>query len=179
LGRSWSLQALEPGGMDAAGEVAAFYEQSPVRPPPVSEGPLLVVQADGKGGPMVPPSAGTPPVRLGQGQTRTTKQEAVVTGLDTIAPYVRTPQDGVAALLQAPHLPETVCRPVPVGKARRATLDGKELAMTRLVPRVVRRDGPAIAEHVALTDGAEALQQQVVSHVPAHTLGLAIIHATE
>jgi hypothetical protein len=32
---------------------------------------------------------------------------------------------------------------------------------------------------VALTDGAEARQQQVAAHVPAYPRGLDIIHATE
>ena len=51
--------------------------------------------------------------------------------------------------------------------------------MSRLAPRVAQRDGPHIQHHVALTDGAEALQQQVVTHFPQYTLVLDIIHATE
>lgn len=51
--------------------------------------------------------------------------------------------------------------------------------MTRLVPRVTQREGPSIQDRVALTDGAEALQQHVQTHLLAHTLVLDIIHATE
>jgi hypothetical protein len=36
-----------------------------------------------------------------------------------------------------------------------------------------------MAYTVALTDGAEALQQQLMTHFPAYTLILDIIHATE
>jgi hypothetical protein len=45
-----------------------------------------VVQADGKGVPLVQPAPPRPPVRLGKGQKRGKKKEAVVTGLYTIAP---------------------------------------------------------------------------------------------
>jgi hypothetical protein len=128
---------------------------------------------------MVPPSPAAPPVRLGKGQKRGKKKEAVVTGLSTIAPYRRTPQEVVAALRQDPARPEAEPHPTPVGKELRATLEGKSVAITRLVPRVAPRKGPPIQHRVALTDGAEALQQQVVTHVLAHTPVLDIIHATE
>lgn len=85
----------------------------------------------------------------------------------------------VAAWLQDPGRPETETRPTPVGKERRATLEGKAVAMTRLVQRVTQREGSQIQHRVALTDGAEALQQQGVTDLPEHTLGLDIIHATE
>jgi len=66
-----------------------------------------------------------------------------------------------------------------VGKERRATLAGKEVALTRLAERARPREGPRIQERVALTAGAEALQQQIAAHFPRHTLVLDIIHATD
>jgi hypothetical protein len=84
----------------------------------------------------------------------------------------------VAALLDDAH-PTSAARPVPVGKELRATLEGKAVAMAHLGHRVAQHDGPHIQQRVALTDGAEALQQQLVSHVPAFTLVLDIIHAIE
>jgi hypothetical protein len=66
-----------------------------------------------------------------------------------------------------------------VEKARHATLAGKAVAMTRLVPRVTPREGPPIQDRVALTAGAEALPQHVQTHLPAQTLVLEIIHATK
>ena len=178
LGLSLSLQALETGGIEAGGDVATFYEL-PVEPPPASPADtILVVQADGKGVPMVQPPIMPPPVRLGKGQKRTKKKEAVVTALYTMAPYPRTPQEVVTALLDDEH-PTSATRPVPVRKELRATLEGKTVAMEHLVPRVAQREGPHIQHRVALTDGAEALQQQLVTHVPAFTLVLDIIHAIE
>jgi hypothetical protein len=179
LGVPLSLQALETSVVDAAEDVTAFYEL-PVEPTTLPTGStILVVQADGKGVPMVQPAADAPPLRLGKGQKRTKKKEAVVTGLYTIAPYPRTPQDVVAALLQDPDRPAAAARPAPVTKELRATRDGKAVAMTHIVQRVAQREGPHIQHRVALTDGAEALQRQLVAQLPEHTLVLDIIHVAE
>ncbi|MGH8057344.1 MAG: ISKra4 family transposase [Candidatus Entotheonellia bacterium] len=181
LGLSLSVQALETCVADDAGDVTAFYNQpaAPTTPPTV--GTILVVQADGKGVPMVPPQPATeaPPGRLSTGQKRTKKKEAVVTGLYTIAPYRRPPEEVVAALLRDPNHTGSEARPVPVGKELHATLDGKAVAMRRLVQRVAQREAPHLQHRVALSDGAEALQQQLLTHFPDHPLVLDIIHATE
>jgi hypothetical protein len=179
LGLSLSLQAIESAVVEAGGDGPTFDEQptEPTTSPP--GGTILVVQADGKGVPMVQPPTQMPVVRLAKGQKRTKKKEAVVTALYTISPYQRTPQEVVAALLQDPDRHEPAARPQPVGKELRATLEGKAAAMSSLGQRVAQHDGPHIQQHVALTDGAEALQQQVMTHFPAYTLILDIIHATE
>jgi hypothetical protein len=179
LGVSLSLQAIETSVAAAAGDVTVFYTQPVESSPRPTDGAILVVQADGKGVPMVQPASVTPPVRLGKGQKRTKKKEAVVTSLYTIAPYPRTPQDVVAALLPAGDRPATTTRPVPADKELHATLEGKEVAVTRLAQRAHQREGAHIEHRVALTDGAEALQEQVQTHFPQHTLVLDIIHATE
>jgi hypothetical protein len=63
-----------------------------------------VVQADGKGVPILrapaaAPAAGTPtPLRLGKGQKRGGKKEATLTAIYTIAPAVRTPEAVVESL---------------------------------------------------------------------------------
>jgi hypothetical protein len=179
LGFSLSLQALETSVAEAGQDVTTFYEQPAESTIPPLVGTILVVQADGKGVPMVQPPTQTPSGRLGKGQKPTKKKEAVVTGLYSIAPYGRTPQEVVAALLQDPGRPEPALRPRPVGKELQATLAGKAEAMSWLAQRVAQRDGAHIQQRVALTDGAEALQQQVVAHFPAYTLILDVMHATE
>jgi hypothetical protein len=127
----------------------------------------------------VQPPCADPPLRLSKGQKRTKKQEAVVTSLYTIAPYVRTPADVRAALLHEARRADHPTRPVPVQKETRATLDGKAVAMQTLQQRAAQRDGRQIRAHVALTDGAESLQQQMITTFPAYTLILDIIHASE
>jgi hypothetical protein len=144
LGLSLSVQALETGVTEAGADVTTFYEQPADPTAPVPGGTILVVQADGKGVPRVQPSPQTPHVHLGKRQKRGKKKEAVVTGLYTIAPYPRTPQEVVAALLQEPGGPAPAARPRPEDKELRATLEGKAVAMSRLVQRVAQRDGPSI-----------------------------------
>jgi hypothetical protein len=179
LGLDLSVAALERSVQQDARDVAAFYDQPPDPQLPTPLGTILVAQADGKGVPIVQPKPATRPLRLGKGQKRTKKKEAIVTALYTIAPYVRTPQVVLAALLheQAPQQPRD--RPRPIGKELRATLDGKAAAVTKLAQRAALREGQHLLARVALTDGAEALQEQMITHLSGYTLVLDIIHATE
>jgi hypothetical protein len=178
-GLDLSVQSVEATAQDDATDVAAFYDQLLTMQLPTPLGTILVAQADGKGVPMIQATAQPRPVRLGKGQKRTKKKEAIVTALYTIAPYVRTPQDVLAALLHEspPAIPGR--RPPPIAKELRATLDGKDAAVGRLAQRCALREAPHIQDRVALTDGAEALQQQMLTHLPTYTLVLDSIHASE
>jgi hypothetical protein len=118
-------------------------------------------------------------LRLGKGQKRTKKKEAIVTALYTISPYLRTAQDVLAALLHEPATPDQQQRPRPLQKELRATLDGKASAVSRLAQRAALRDGRHILSRVALTDGAEPLQVQMQTQLPRYTLVLDIIHVTD
>jgi hypothetical protein len=179
LGRHLSLQAIETTVLEDAIDVTAFYAQAPEPTAPVPLGSILVVQADGKGVAQAQVLAGVPPERLGKGQKRSKKKEAVVTTLYSIAPYHRTPEDVVAALMQDARPPEPATRPRPLAKEVHATLEGKTVALSRLQQRAAQRVGPPQQQRVALTDGAEPLQEQLLAHFPQHTLVLDIIHATE
>lgn len=180
LGLNLSLQALETAVADDAQDVDAFYAQ-PADPRAIQLfGTILVAQADGKGVPMVQPLDTAHAVRLGKGEKRSKKREAIVTAVYTIMPYHRTPEDVLAALFRdADHPAPAARRPLPVRKELRATLQGKAAALTALAARVAQRDGHFIRARVALTDGAEALQAQMRAHLPDHTLVLDIIHASE
>lgn len=178
-----SKQALETGIQEDAVDVEAFYEQKET-PSTEHESSILVVQADGKGVPMKRDEAAVKAARLGKGQKRAKKKEAVVTAIYTIAPYRRTPQDIVDALVpkqeetgKTPRSPSQ--RPTPVGKEVRATLEGKEVAFARLARRVTQREGAHIQHRVALTDGAESLQNRMIELPSQFTLVLDIIHAIE
>ena len=128
-----------------------------------------------------------PSARPGKGQKRAKKKEAIVTAIYSIEPYVRTPQDVVEALL--PELIQNKAdqqvsatpsqRPVPQNKEVRGTLDGKDVAFERLLLRVAQREGDHIEQQVALTDGAQSLQDRVEEQLPQFALVLDIIHATE
>jgi hypothetical protein len=179
LGLELSIQALETNVREDAQDVAAFYAQPPTTTDPATTGTIVVVQADGKGVPMVQPPGAQAPLRLGKGQKRTKKKEAIVTSLYTIAPYLRTPHDVLSALLHEERRASLPTRPLPVGKETRATLAGKAAAMQLLQQRAASRDGRQICARVALTDGAESLQQHRLTTFPDYTLILDIIHASE
>lgn len=159
-----------------AAPVAAFYAQKP--PPKLEEeGPILVVQADGKGVPMLAPALAQ--ARRGKGDKRTKKKEAIVTALYSIDRYRRTPEQVAAALMRQGEQDQAPARPAPQGKYLWATLSGKDAALAQLAEQVQRRDGASIVDRVALTDGAVALQQRVEAQFPEFTLVLDIIHAVE
>jgi hypothetical protein len=154
----------------------AFYaQQAPF--PRQEEGPILVVQADGKGVPLVRPAGDEPKVRRGKGDKKTRKKEAVTVAVYTIAPYGRTPQEVTAALFR--EKPPQVNRPAPQHKQVFASLDGKAAALRRLARWAAKREGPHIRQRVALTDGAPALQSQMRQHLPSFPLVLDIIHVVE
>ena len=176
LGVNLSVLAVETAVASDRSAVAAFYAQRAAFPSP-EEGPILVAQADGKGVPLVRPEDGVPKDRRGKGDKKTRKKEAIAVTLYTIAPYPRTPADVVAALFQE-HLPLGE-RPTPQHKQVFASLDGKAAALKRLAQWAAKRDGRHIRQRVALTDGAQALQDQMRLHLPDFPLVLDIIHGIE
>jgi hypothetical protein len=106
-------------------------------------------------------------------------KEAIVTAHYTIAPWLRTPQDVVAALLDREPMAQAGPRPAPVGKELRASLAGKTVAISALAARVDRRAPSGHVTWVALSDGAEAVQDALRAAFPQATLVLDIIHASE
>jgi len=178
-----STRTLQEQVAEDAPDVEAFYAQQ--APPPVTdEAAILVVQADGKGVPILRPTTTTAPVRLGKGQKHGGKKEATLTATYTIAPAIRTPEAVVESLFAAAGTagsaradqPE---RTGPQGKRLWATLAGKDAALTEAAAHVARRDGAHLTHRVALTDGSQALQERVQRQFPTFTLVLDLIHATE
>ena len=175
LGIKVSVLAVETAVAEHSRAVLTFYAQ-PETFPHREEGRLLVAQADGKGVRLVRDEAPLT-VRRGKGDKKTRKKEAIAVALYTIAPYRRTPQDVVDALFREDAPPGE--RPTPQHKRVFASLDGKAAALRRLARWAAKRDGPRIRQRVALTDGAEALQDQMRRYLPNFTLVLDIIHVVE
>jgi hypothetical protein len=189
------------------GEVQAFYaDRSP--PKPSSEAPVLVAQADGKGVPMRPASerpvsrklGKRSPVRLGKGQKRTKKKEAVVTSLHTTGRRVRSVEEVLDSFFSPPEAsspPGAASRESsqessrgspskagpqnegPQNKKVWATLEGKDVAFDRLSEQVQRRNGPHVTDRVALSDGCRALQDRFREQLPRFELILDFVHVTE
>jgi len=180
LGLELSTQAISDMVAEDASDVEPFYAQQPP-PPRASEAAILVIQADGKGVPMVRETPAEPKVRLGKGDKHSRKKEAVVTGLYTIAPNPRTPAAVVASLFHPTPLQAQPPKAdhAPQNKRLWATMAGKDAALDRLAGQVSAREGPHIQHRVALTDGAEALQDRIQQRCPTFTLLLDFIHANE
>ena len=177
LGRPFSSRILQEAVLADAQEVCAFYAQAdPHLPDPAAT--ILVVQADGKGVPMVtdPKEA---PVRRSKGQKPCRKKEAIATSVYTLIPTPRTPQSVVTSLFHPSPHDQADPRPKPHHKWLWATLDGKEAALAFTAEQVSRQNGAHIQHRVALTDGSEALQTRVQTHFPDFTLVLDCIHADE
>jgi hypothetical protein len=176
LGLTLSESALETTVGEHSDMVKAFYPQKD-RFPVKEEGPILVAQADGKGVPMVRRETTDLKARRSKGDKKTRKKEAVAIAVYTIEPYYRTPQDVVDALFKKDKPPAE--RPTPCHKQVFASLDGKAAAIQRLANWVARREGRHLRDRVALTDGSEPLQKQVLAKLSGFTLVLDIIHVDE
>jgi hypothetical protein len=175
LGLEVSELALERGVAEDSQSVKAYYRQKAPFPS-VEEGPILVAQADGKGVPLVREEADEK-VRRGKGDKKTHKKEAIATAVYTIEPYLRTPEEVLRALFKQEE--PAAQRPVPQHKQIFASLRGKQQALQQLARWVQRREGEHIEQRVALTDGAEPLQKQMLACLPGFPLVLDIIHAVE
>ena len=179
LSLNLSTRALQENMAEDAREVAAYYAQKPA-PSPMEEAEILVIQADGKGVPLILEEAVEAKVRLGKGQKRGRKKEAIVTTIYTIAVNPRSPAEVVASYFNhdQPEKP-TAPLPKPQNKHIWATLDGKDTALARLSRQVDLRQGEHIQHKVALCDGCEALQSRITSQFADFTLTLDFIHADE
>jgi hypothetical protein len=182
LGLNLSTGAIESNIADDAADVESYYAQkSP--PKPAEEAEILVIQADGKGVPMVLAEPVEPQPRLGKGQKRGRKQEAMVTSVYTIAAHIRTPQAVVDSFFQqnptTPASQENATRYRPQHQHIWATLEGKDAALARLAQQVASREGKHILDRVALCDGYEPLQTRMTKQFPDFTLILDFIHADE
>lgn len=163
-----------------AADVLAYYEQ---KAPPTAneEAEILVIQSDGKGVPMILEKPSTEPLRLGKGQKRGRKKEAIVTAVYTIASKPRSPEEVLKSFFQEEKAlgKDEKAPPKPQNKEIWATLDGKAVALARLGLRVAAREGAHIMDRVALADGCECLQDRIKETFPNFTLILDFIHANE
>ena len=153
-------------------DVAAFYQGKPA-PPVGEEGALLILQADGKGVPLV---------RNAEGVLQ--KKEAIVTGLYTSTRRVRS-AEAVVASFYGKDKETAACaedRARSSGRPRHkqlwATLAGKDAALDRLQNRVAPRQGRHIKAQVALCDGDSALQARIEARFPDFELVLDFVHVS-
>jgi len=182
LGMNLSKRALQQFVIADAIDVDSYYEQQ--TPPAVTdEASILVIQADGKGVPMVRPSETGQKVRLRRGEARSRKKAANVTSLYTIRPAPRTPEEVLQSLQGQEEGEEDPSwsseRHRPQNKQLWATLESKQAALERLSRQARKREGAHICERVMLCDGDRHLQRRLQKTFPDFTLILDFIHAYE
>jgi hypothetical protein len=145
-----TLEAMAPA---AAVDADAYYESLGI-PPPQTEGEVLVMAIDGKGVPLVKEEPAEHKVRLGRGEKLSRKKEAVVSAVYTIAPQPRSADEVLREVCDKETPPK---RPKPQNKRVRATLDGKENAITWARADAERRDPDHRKPRVCLMDGSVGL----------------------
>lgn len=156
-----------------AGDVVAFYEEK-AAPCVIEEGPLLVLQADGKGVPLV-----------GNEQGKLQKKEAIVTSLYTSSRRFRSAEEVVASFYgggtksQKEAKTGTSTQVRPQQKQLWATLEGKDTALDRLRDQVLKRQEGPIESELALCDGDPALQTRIEARFPSFELILDFVHVSQ
>lgn len=189
LGWQQSVGSLEAMTVHMAQQVASFRDNRP-QPDPQAEGPLLVSSADGKGivmrreeGDQVPAAHRT------KGEKASQKRMAIVGAVYTVAPYVRTAAEVVAALF-GDELEKPPQRPQPCAKRVWASLSladergqvcpGLERVYEWLLNEVVERDRELCKPRVHICDGQEALWEGCQSYLPQRkqTEVLDLLHVT-
>jgi hypothetical protein len=177
-----SKRALQQFVVTDATDVDGYYEQQ-TAPAVADEAAILVIQADGKGVPMIRRSDTGQKVRLRRGEARSRKKAANVTALYTIQSAPRSPEEVLQSLLSHE---EGEGDPIwsserhrPQNKQLWATMAGKQAALEHLARQVDRREGAHILERVMLSDGDRHLQRHLQETFPEFTLILDFIHANE
>ena len=175
LGLHLSTRVVQTNLNEDAADVSAYYAQKPA-PVASSEAEILVIQADGKGVPMILEENKSDKVRLGKGEKHGRKKEAIVTSAYTIEAFTRTPEQVVASYYDKISLGKPS---KPQNKHLWATLEGKDVALRRLAQQVQFRLGSHIQQKVALCDGCKALQTRLAKYFPDFIQILDFIHANE
>jgi hypothetical protein len=149
---------------EAPADDERFYAQRPV-PQAETEGELLVVSVDGQGVPMIKAAAVNLTAKLGTGEKRQQKKEALVGVSSTVDPKPRSPA-ALAELLVEPEAArarrqreETRDEAPRAQQVRRLARLGrtKPAVMARIQADAERRDPPHRQAVVVLLDGALGL----------------------
>lgn len=115
FGQELPVDVLEHINRSMGEQAECFMETLP-KPQAKEEGEMLVLTGDGKGVPLVKKDAQQVPVFEEKNQRPGNRRMATLACTYTVAPYVRTPEQIVAALLrddkvaQPPHRPEPCCK---------------------------------------------------------------------
>jgi hypothetical protein len=182
-----NTDSLENMNRHMAQDTAAFRESLPA-PSAAEEGQIIVVTADGKG--VVIRGQATPTLCGGErpaGRRANGKRMATVGAVYSIDPYVRSPEEVVAALFRdtnytPPPRPEPCCKRVwaslPQGEGKEYS--SIDMVFDWLLWEHVLRNPDSRRPTVYLCDGQESLWQARHEYLPDHnaTEILDLLHVT-
>lgn len=160
LGLEVPKRQLETYAGDAGAAGRTFYDEHQA-PCPKEKGPILVVEADGKGVPMKKPVASEAPKRLKKGQKRDKKKMAWVASVHTTERRGGEEDD-----------------PKPLGKEVFAELQKRESFGQELFERVQRRQR-GVKRKVFLGDGQREIWDLAKEYFPDYEQILDWMHASE
>lgn len=170
-----SVDSLEKMNEDLADHVMDFWRERPV-PKASEEGKIVVTGADAKGIVMRRTEPARVPAFRGKGEKASQKRMATVGTVYTVDPYVRTPEEVVAALFRDDPQTEKKRRPLPQHKHNWASLpwsaEGEDFSGTAVVyawlqEEVSQRNPDQSKEMVHLGDGQHSLWEARATYLPA------------
>ena len=135
LGQKLSVDTLERINQ-RVGDQANDYLDALPKPPVTEEGELLVATADGKGVRLIRDNVEAPPVHGPKPSRPGNRRMATLACVYSVDPYVRTPEDVVAALFRDERPEDTPARPRPCHKRLTACFSGVEEAGTEDALRI-------------------------------------------
>ena len=133
FGQELSVDVLEDINRRMGEQAESFLETLP-KPPAKKEGELLVLTGDGKGVPLVKKDAEQVPVFEEKNQRPGNRRMATLACAYTVDPYVRTPEQIVAALMRDDKVPQPPHRPEPCYKRYYGSFAQPETDVTEAVP---------------------------------------------
>jgi hypothetical protein len=181
FGHSFSPRSVEQVNRELSASYDEFCEtQEP--PAPETEGEIQVVSFDGKGVPMVKKELAEPKARLGRGEKRQTKKEALVGVSYTVDRKIRTPEEVAENLVRDGRKPEKSDNSAPRAQNKRVLASlkrAKKEVMKKIKADAERRNPDGNRPLVCLVDGARSLWMLIRSEFPDAVFILDIIHVLE
>jgi len=184
LGLRAGVRTLEHMNRGLAKRATAFRDSQPA-PPAATEGPVLVLTADGKGVPMRRPlEERIRGHRLGTGEKANKKQMAYVGAAYSIDRFLRTPADvlgelrgdAVASPRPRPQHKRVWTEMTPAAGPRGA---GREALFEWLADEVDQRGGRSMRQVVCLFDGERWLWEKYRDFFPKAVPILDLFHVLE
>lgn len=137
LGLELSVSALETISQESATQYEAYYAGKKTLPKAEPTGAWTVVSFDGKGVPMIKKEAAKIQAKLGKGEKRQKKKEALVGAKYTIDPHVRIPEEVAGHLVFPEHKEEF---PPGEGKTETKAQDIRYIASVEKPKRAVMEE---------------------------------------